>query len=79
MYEKSLEMSHFRVFRTRRSQSWPLPWAAGVARGMERMKETAPTEAFGCTMMLARHRKRRSWMEHRKGETLSDSLERRLL
>jgi uncharacterized protein YecE (DUF72 family) len=47
LLEKSLEMSHFRVFRTRRRQSWPLP-GLPESLGMERMKETAPTEAVGC-------------------------------
>jgi len=47
VYEKSLEMRHFRVLRIRRSQSWPLP-GPPQSLGMERMKKTAPTEAVGC-------------------------------
>ena len=38
-----------RFFRTRRRQSWPLP-GPPESLGMERMKETAPTEAVGCTI-----------------------------
>ena len=37
-YEKSLEMRHFRFFRSRRRQNWPLP-GRPESLGMERMKK----------------------------------------
>jgi len=49
VYKTSVGMRHFRVFRTRRSQSWPLlgppEWL-----GMEIMRQTAPMQAAGCTI-----------------------------
>ena len=49
VYEKSLGMRHFRVFRTRRSQSWPLPGPLESV-GMERINNLSPTEAAGYTI-----------------------------
>ena len=46
MYGKSFEMMHFRVFRTRRSQSWTLPGPV-EAVGMKKMRNTAPMGAVG--------------------------------
>ncbi len=47
MSEKPLEMRYFQVLPTRGSQCWPLPGPLESLR-MEKMRETAPTEAVGC-------------------------------
>jgi len=49
VYEKSLEMRHFRVLHTRKRKCRRLARPLQSV-GMERMKETAPTEVFGCTI-----------------------------
>ena len=56
MYEKSLEVRHFRVSPYPEEPELAPCWAAGVARD-GKMRETAPTEAVGCTIEGGREAK----------------------
>jgi hypothetical protein len=49
VYEKSFEMRHFRV-SAYSEEAELAPVGAPESLGMEEMRETAPTEAVGCTL-----------------------------
>ena len=49
MYEKPLEMRHFRVFPCPEEPELAPSWA-GVAQDGKNLKEKALTEAIGCTI-----------------------------
>lgn len=53
VHEKSLEMSHFRVFRTWRRQSWLLP-KGRLSRWGCKEKKTVPTQAIGSILAAGR-------------------------